>query len=144
MNQINTKFGQIELHFCRFTSRSHFLREKHIYIKFLVRLISFLYVCMVNTVYLLSFVETPRKCIIAELSIRKLGSSSVLIIRSSSVLIIFILLWLYQNNKINLISKKWSGFQIINAIDTLYQQARAQRGVFGIIFPVYCDTINLN
>ena len=28
--------------------------------------------------YLLSFVETPRKFIIAELSIRKLGSSSVL------------------------------------------------------------------
>ena len=34
------------------------------------------------TVYLLSFVETPRKFIIAELSIRKLGSSSVLIIHS--------------------------------------------------------------
>ena len=34
---------------------------------------------MVNTIYLLSFVETPRKFIIAELSIRKLGSSSVLI-----------------------------------------------------------------
>ena len=32
---------------------------------------SFLYVCMVNTIYLLS-VETPRKFIIAELSIRKL------------------------------------------------------------------------
>ena len=43
--------------------------------------ISFLYVCIVNTIYLLSFVETPRKFIIAELSIRKLGSSSVLIIR---------------------------------------------------------------
>ena len=35
---------------------------------------------MVNTIYLLSFVETPRKFIIAELLIRKLGSSSVLII----------------------------------------------------------------
>ena len=35
---------------------------------------------MVNTIYLLSSVETPRKFIIAELSIRKLGSSSVLII----------------------------------------------------------------
>ena len=35
---------------------------------------------MVNTIYLLSFVETPRKFIIAELSIRMLGSSSVLII----------------------------------------------------------------
>ena len=33
---------------------------------------------MVNTIYLLSFVETPRKFIIAELSIRKLGSSSVM------------------------------------------------------------------
>ena len=40
------------------------------------KLLSFLYVCMVNTIYLLSFVETPRKFIIAELSIRKLGSSS--------------------------------------------------------------------
>ena len=30
---------------------------------------------MVNTIYSLSFVETPRKFIIAELSIRKLGSS---------------------------------------------------------------------
>ena len=40
--------------------------------------LSFLYICMVNTIYLLSFVETPRKFIIAELSIRKLGSSSVL------------------------------------------------------------------
>ena len=30
--------------------------------------LSFLYVCMVNTIYLLSFVETPRKFIIAELS----------------------------------------------------------------------------
>ena len=36
---------------------------------------------MVNTIYLFSFVETPRKFTIAELSIRKLGSSSVLIIR---------------------------------------------------------------
>ena len=36
---------------------------------------------MVNTIYLLSFVETPRKFIITELSIRKLGSSSVLIIQ---------------------------------------------------------------
>ena len=43
-------------------------------------IISFLYVCMVNTIYLLSFVETPRKFIIAELSIRKLGSSSVLVL----------------------------------------------------------------
>ena len=34
---------------------------------------------MMNTIYLLSFVETPRKFIIAELSIRKLGSSSVVI-----------------------------------------------------------------
>ena len=33
-----------------------------------VATISFLYVCMVNTIYLLSFVETPRKFIIAELS----------------------------------------------------------------------------
>ena len=40
-------------------------------------------VCETNIAfYLLSFVETPRKFIIAELSIRKLGSSSVLIIPS--------------------------------------------------------------
>ena len=45
---------------------------------------------MVNTIYLLSFVDTPRKFIIAELSIRKLGSSSVLII--ITVLIIIIVL----------------------------------------------------
>ena len=35
--------------------------------------LSFLYVCMMNTIYLFSFVETPRKFIIAELSISKLG-----------------------------------------------------------------------
>ena len=29
-----------------------------------MNLISFLYVCMVNTIYLFSFVETPRKFII--------------------------------------------------------------------------------
>ena len=33
-----------------------------------------------HILYLFSFVETPRKFIIAELSIRKLGPSSVLII----------------------------------------------------------------
>ena len=47
---------------------------------------SVLYVCMVNTIYLFSFVETPRKFIIAELSIRKLGSSSVLIINISVII----------------------------------------------------------
>ena len=50
-----------------------------------VKLLSFLYVCMVNAIYFLSFVETPRKFTIAELSIRELGSSSV--ITSSSVLL---------------------------------------------------------
>ena len=35
---------------------------------------------MVNTIYLFSFVEIPRKFIIEELSFRKLESSSVLII----------------------------------------------------------------
>ena len=35
--------------------------------------LSSLYVCMTNTIQF-SFVETPRKFIIAELSIRKLGS----------------------------------------------------------------------
>ena len=47
--------------------------------------ISFFYVCMVNTIYLFSFVETLRKFIIAELSIRKLGSSSVLIIPNNII-----------------------------------------------------------
>ena len=42
--------------------------------------VSFLYDCMVNIKLKYSFVETPRLFIIAELSIRKLGSSSVLII----------------------------------------------------------------
>ena len=46
----------------------------------IIPVLSFLYVCMLNTIYLLSFVKTPRKFIIAELSIRKLGSSSVLCI----------------------------------------------------------------
>ena len=32
--------------------------------------LSFLYVCMVNTIYLLSFVETPRKFIIAIINLR--------------------------------------------------------------------------
>ena len=41
--------------------------------------ISSLYVCKANTIHLLSFVETPRKSTIAELSIRALGSSSVLL-----------------------------------------------------------------
>ena len=45
---------------------------------------------MVNTIYLLSFVETPRKFIIAELSIRNLGSSSVLIILLALIIIIII------------------------------------------------------
>ena len=45
---------------------------------------------MVNTIYLLSFVETPRKFIIAELSIRKLGSSSVLIILALLLLLCII------------------------------------------------------
>ena len=53
---------------------------------------------MVNTIYLLSFVETPRKFIIAELSIRKLGSSSVLILLALLATIINI------NNTINTIS----------------------------------------
>ena len=42
--------------------------------------LSSLYVCMVNIKLKYIFVETPRKFIVAELSIRKLGSSSVLII----------------------------------------------------------------
>ena len=37
-------------------------------------------ILIILRLYLFSFVETPRKFIIAELSIRKLGSSSVLII----------------------------------------------------------------
>ena len=45
-----------------------------------MRLLSSLYDCVVNIKLKYNFVETPRKFIIAELSIRKLGSSSVLII----------------------------------------------------------------
>ena len=47
---------------------------------------------MVNTIYLLSFVETPRKFIIAEPSIRKLGSSSVLIILAEKYQIVLLAL----------------------------------------------------
>ena len=61
-----------------------------------ISVISFLYVCMVNAIYLLSFVETPRKFIIAELSIRKLGSSSVLIILLLLLLLLIILLALMK------------------------------------------------
>ena len=44
------------------------------------KLLSSLKVCMVNTIYLFRFVETPRKYTIAELSIRQLESSPVLIV----------------------------------------------------------------
>ena len=43
-------------------------------------IISSLYVCMVNIKSKYNFVETPREFIIVKLSIRKFGSSSVLII----------------------------------------------------------------
>ena len=56
-------------------------------------IISSLYVCMVNTIYLFSFVETPRKFIIAKIPIRKLESSSVLIIL---IIIMLILLELMK------------------------------------------------
>ena len=42
--------------------------------------ITFSYTPCIGKIYLLSFVETPLKFIIAELSVRKLASSSVLII----------------------------------------------------------------
>ena len=42
--------------------------------------ITFSYTLCIAKIYLFSFVETPRKFIIAELSARKLASSSVLII----------------------------------------------------------------
>ena len=59
---------------------------------------------MVNTIYLFSFVETPRKFIIAELSIRKLGSSSVLIILL--VLLVLLLLVLLALMKIRAYGSK--------------------------------------
>ena len=42
--------------------------------------ISSLYVCMINIKLKYNFVGTPHKLIVTKLSIRKLGSSSVLII----------------------------------------------------------------
>jgi hypothetical protein len=42
--------------------------------------LSSLFVCMAIKHIIVLFVETPRKCITAKLSIRKTGSSSVLII----------------------------------------------------------------
>ena len=60
---------------------------------------------MVNdTIYLFSFVETPRKFTIAELSIRKLGSSSVLIILL--VLLVLLLLVLLALMKIRAYGSK--------------------------------------
>ena len=57
---------------------------------------------MVNTIYLFSFVETPRKFIIAELSIRKLGSSSVLIIRLFEFTRPFLYInFMYKNGRVN-------------------------------------------
>ena len=53
-------------------------------------------VCMVmNTIYLFSFVEAPSKFIIAELSIRKLRSSSVLCI-----------MWCFHKAKQDSVTKK--------------------------------------
>ena len=52
-----------------------FSRSPHCYF-----VISFLKVHMVNTMYLFSFVEATGKFVVAELSILKLGSSSVLVI----------------------------------------------------------------
>ena len=60
-------------------------RDNDIFVAFccvlqnIVKLISSLYVCMVNIKLKYNFVETPRKFIFAKLSIRKLGFSSVLI-----------------------------------------------------------------
>ena len=48
------------------------------------KLISSLYVCMVNIKLKYNFVETPRKFTVAKLSIRKLGSSPMLIIMKAT------------------------------------------------------------
>ena len=56
--------------------------------------ITFSYTPCIAKIYLFSFVETPRKFIIAELSVRKLASSSVLIINLFMYLFIFL-----RNNK---------------------------------------------
>ena len=40
--------------------------------------LGFLYVCMVNTIYLFSFVETPRKFIIAIIIMNLLKTSSII------------------------------------------------------------------
>ena len=61
------------------------MRNLSLYMIFL--LISSLYVCMVIFKLKYNFVETPRKFIIAKLSIPKLGSSSVLIIMSNALLL---------------------------------------------------------
>ena len=45
----------------------------------------FMYVCIVNTLYMFRFVEISRQFTIAELWIRKLGSSSVLMIGSKAL-----------------------------------------------------------
>ena len=73
----------LEISICAcFCSR---IRQNTKFVKYLIsfqtslKVISFLYDFMVNIKLKYNFVETPRKFIIAELSIRKLGSSSALL-----------------------------------------------------------------
>jgi hypothetical protein len=55
---------------------------EHLIIFIAILILSSLYVCMAIKYIIVLFVETPRKFITAKLSIRKPGSSSVLIICS--------------------------------------------------------------
>ena len=80
---------------------------------------------MVNTIYLLSFVETPRKFIIAKLSIRKLGSSSVLYEDPSLRIESFAIINLRGvSTKLNNASKKFvkQGFCIVTKIALTTEQ----------------------
>ena len=64
-----------------------------------VLLISFLYVCMVNTIYLFSFVETPRKFIIAIINLRGVSTKLnkyILLIFIYDIIIMYMLKFLIQ------------------------------------------------
>ena len=64
--------------------------------KFRQTTISFLYVCMVNTIYLFSFVETPRKFIIYNNKLLLLLLLIIIIILLLLLLIIIIIIYYLQ------------------------------------------------
>ena len=79
--------------------------------------ITFSYTPCIAKIYLFSFVETPRKFMVAELSVRKLASSSVLII--NLFIYLFILLC---NNKFTWRFHKAEQLYCIHHANVMYLQ----------------------